>query len=395
MSNRPISSRSQATLTALRGLDSFLTSSRYARHDPATCVADLTFGNPHEMPPQGFCEALARQLEPRNPHWYAYALSVPSARESIAQALREWRGLPFQGSDIHMTSGAFGALAVAFATFVDPGDEVIHMIPSWFHYEAMTLHVGGTPVKVPLADDFDLDLAAIAEALTERTRMIVVNTPHNPAGRVFPPDTLQRLADLLRDAEQRTGQRIYLLADEPYSRLVYDGAPFHSPSKYYRRTLIAYSYGKVLLQPGARLGYLALTPGIPDAELISRAIVDNTVVGGWLYPDNLMQYAVADLEPLSIDLAALQRKRDRMVAALREIGYSVHTPEGTFYLLPRCPMADDVAFTELLAERDVYVLPGSLSYVPGYFRISLTATESAIEASIPVFAEVFKSLSAR
>lgn len=390
MSNRPISNRMSAASATLQGLNKFVTESRYARHDPATCKGDFTFGNPHEMPPEGFVEAMQRWLSPRHVHWYAYNLSVDRARESVAETLRESHDLPFTAEHIHMTSGAFGALAVAFGALLDPGDEVIHMVPSWFHYEAMTLHAGGVPIKVPMAADFDLDLDAVASALSERTRMIIVNTPHNPAGRIFSPSTLKALADVLTDAERRTGQRIYLLSDEPYSRLVYDGAPFHSPSGYYPRTLISYSYGKVLLQPGARLGYLAMTPGLPDSEAIGAAIVDASVIGGWLYPDNLMQYATPDLQSLSIDLAALQRKRDRLVAALREIGYSVHTPEGTFYLLPECPMADDVAFTEILAEREVYVLPGALCCLPGYFRISLTATAAAIEASIPVFAEAYE-----
>lgn len=374
----------------MQALNSFYLKSLYAHRNPATCKGDFTFGNPHELPPDGFVAALERQLQPRHPHWYAYTLDVPEARAAIAASLRERSGLPFAPHHVHMTGGAYGALAAALAAIIDPGDEVIHMLPSWFHYEAMTLHVGGTPVMVRLADDFDLDIDAIAAAITERTRMVLVNTPHNPGGRIVPPATLQRLADVLTDAEKRTGQPIYLLSDEPYNRLVYDGARFHSPAEYYPRTLISYSYGKVLLQPGARLGYLAMTPGIPDQESLGLAIMNATIAGGWLFPDNLMQYAAPDLDAVSIDVAALQRKRDKLVPALRNIGYSVHMPEATFYLLPESPMADDVAFVKLLAEREVYVTPGALSRAPGYFRISLTAPEAAIEPSLPVFAEVFE-----
>lgn len=374
----------------IQDLDEFLLRSPYATRDPARYKGDFTFGNPHEIPPAGFVEALQRSLTPRHPSWYAYLQSSDEARATVARALREWRGLPFEPSDIHMTAGAFGAIAVALAAIIDPGDEVIYCVPSWFHYSSMTLSQGGVPVTVPMTADFDLDVAAIAAALTPRTRMVIVNTPHNPSGRVFPPATLQRLADLLTATEERTGQTLYLLADEPYSRLVFDGARFYSPSAYYPRTLISYSYGKVLLQPGARLGYLALTPGIADAELLGHAIDTALIIGGWLYPDNIMQYAIADLEPLSIDLDVLQRKRDRLIGALRDIGYAVHEPQGAFYLLPESPMADDVAFTRMLADEEVYVLPGKICSMPGYFRISLTATESAIEASIPVFADAYR-----
>ena len=167
---------------------------------------------------------------------------------------------------------------------------------------------------------------------------------------------------------------------------MFDGRAFHSPTSYYANTLLAYSYGKVLLTPGLRIGFLALPPNMPNREQLRRDILLTQVAGAWQFPNALLQHGLANLDRLSIDLAHLQRKRDRMLQALRAMGYQVHTPEGTFYLLPKSPWADDVAFCELLGEHDVLVLPGSVTEIPGYFRISLTASDEMIDRGLPGFA---------
>jgi aspartate aminotransferase len=235
---------------------------------------------------------------------------------------------------------------------------------------------------------WDLDLDAIAGAITARTRVLIVNTPCNPTGRIYPPATLAALARLLTEASARHGRAIYILSDEPYSRLIFDGRRFHSPSEHYPHTLIAYSYGKVLLAPGQRIGFLAPAPAMPDREALRQAIFVAQGACGYAFANSLLQRAIGDLDPLSIDVAHLQRKRDRLLVALREQGYDVHTPEGTFYLLPRSPLADDAAFAELLAERGVPVLPGSFFDLPGYFRISLTGSDAMIDRAIPGFAAI-------
>lgn len=358
-------------------------------------VCDFTFGNPHEMPLPELVDALQRWAAPQDKDWFAYKTSEPSAREIVASSLREWRGLDFAPEDIALTNGGFGALASAMFTLIEPGDEVVYSLPPWFSYEPMVLAVGGEPVKVKArGDDFDLDLEAIEAAIGPRTRIVIVNTPNNPTGRVYPPGTLDRLAAILTAASRRIGRTIYLLSDEPYSRLVFDGRPFHSPAAYYPETLIAYSYGKVLLAPGQRLGWLAMAPSVTDRERLRSLIGYAQSSLGWLFPNALMQHAIGDLDRLSIDLNQLQHKRDRMVAALRDMGYQVHSPEGTFYLLPRSPIADDRAFTEVLAEEKVFVLPGTVCEIPGYFRISLTANEAMIEQSLPRFARAIDKVRA-
>jgi aspartate aminotransferase len=365
----------------------FFTQSSYARRASDPTVCDFAVGNPHELPLAGFTEALGRWNVPQSSDWYAYKMSEPASCAVVAATLRERRGLPFEEPDIFMTNGAFAALAVALGAIVDQGDEVIFLSPPWFFYEALIASSGGRPVRVKVdPDSFDLDLDAIEAAIGPHTRAIIVNSPHNPTGKIYPPATLERLASLLATASQRIGRTIYLLSDEAYSRIIFDDRDYHSPSAFYPNTFLIYTYGKTLLTPGQRLGYIALPPSMPDREQIRLALLTSQLMTGYAFPNALLQHALPDLEGLSIDIAHLQRKRDRLVGALRELGYSLHVPEGTFYLLPRAPMADDVAFTELLAEYDILCLPGTLVELPGYFRISLTATDDMIERGLPGFA---------
>jgi aspartate aminotransferase len=356
------------------------------RQHPDVC--DFAFGNPQEVAIPGFAESLARSSAPEDKDWYAYKRSEPDARAVVAKRLTEWRGLPFEDADIAMTPGGFGAIAVALHALLDRDDEVIFSVPPWFFYEAMILAAGGMPVKVPvMSSDHDLDVDAIAAAITPRTRMVIVNTPNNPTGRIYPAETLTRLATVLSEASDRFGSPIYLLSDEPYARLVFSDAAMVSPAAFYPNTLMAYSYGKVLLTPGQRLGWLALAPSMPEREQMRRVIEIAQMSGGWLFPNALMQHSIEDLEHLSIDLADLEAKRNLMGNALLGLGYHLTLPEGTFYLWVRSPQDDDYGFAMGLAERGVLVLPGSASEGPGYFRISLTATRDMIERSLPIFAE--------
>jgi aspartate aminotransferase len=368
-------------------LGSFVTDSPWARRRFEPGISDFTLGNPHEMALPGFVDALQRAIIPRDENWFAYKDSERASREIVAASLREFIGLPFEPADIAMTTGGFGALAAALKAVTTPGDEVIFSLPPWFLYEIMIVDNGLIPVKVQIdPTTFDLDLGAIEAAITPRTRVVIINTPHNPTGRIYPPETLEKLAALLTEASRRNGRTIYVLSDEPYNRIVFDGARFHSPTAFYPNTLLAYSYGKVLLTPGQRIGYLALPPTMPDREAVRESIFFAQIAAGYLFPNALLQHALADLDGLSIDIAHLERKRDRMVAALRAMGYQVHIPEGTFYLLPRSPWEDDLAFTDLLAQYGIFVLPGAIAEIPGYFRISLTASDAMIERALPGFA---------
>jgi aspartate aminotransferase len=387
MTDRPILGRVRALAEAAQPFMRFFTDSAYARKAGTPGVSNFAIGNPHELPLPGLVAALQRAATPQDENWFAYKASEPRSQEIVAASLRAWRGIPFEPPDIALTNAGFGALAIGLKAVTDPGDEVIFNLPPWFFYELLCVEAGLVPVKVDTRPEtFDLDLDAIAAAITPRTRVLIVNTPNNPTGRIYPPETLIALADLLDEASRRNGRPIYILSDEPYSRIVFDGRAFYSPTAYYPNTLLAYSYGKVLLAPGQRIGFLALPPTMPDREALRRTIMLVQFAGAHLWPNALLQHALAELDQLSIDIGHLQRKRDRLVQALREMGYQVQVPEGTFYLLPKSPWPDDVAFAELLGEHDILVLPGSVAEIPGYFRISLTASDAMIDRALPGFA---------
>ncbi len=364
----------------------WMTGGDWERHKLDPGIADFTFGNPQELPLPGLVTALQRAATPRDKDWFAYKFSEAEPREVVVGSLRGRTGIPFRAEDVAMTAGAFGALGVTIRALCDEGDEVIFLSPPWFFYELMITSSGATPVRVRLsAPAFDLDPDAIAAAITPRTRAIIVNSPHNPTGRVYRQPELAALADVLRTASGRNGRPIVLLSDESYNRILFDGIEFHSPAIDYDATVTIYTYGKTLLAPGQRIGYAALHPDFPDREAVNYRIFVQQLASGWGFPNAVLQHAIGDLEGLSIDIGALEARRDRMVPALREMGYEVTNPEGTFYCMIRSPDPDDMAFTRRLAELGALVLPGTIVELPGWFRISLTASDEMVESGLRAF----------
>ena len=364
-------------------------------HSPAQggrkMIANFLTGDPQELPAPGFVEALQRCSVPTSSDWFAYRFLHQPARQAAAASLSAELGMGFAAEDIFPTRGAAGAIALALHTVVDPGDEVVFLSPPWFYYEAMILSSGAIPVRVRLEPPaFDLDIEAIVAALGPRTRAVLINTPHNPTGRIYPAAALQRLADGLAKTAARYGRPIWVISDEAYSRILFDNRSFVSPGVFHPYSMLARTYSKSTLAPGQRLGYLALVPGLPEAEAMRTALFHVLFSSGLVMPDAVMQYALPDIDGLLIDIAAIQRRRDRMVTRLREQGYQLHIPEATFYLLPRAPIADDRAFCALVADQGVAVLPGHVIELPGYFRISLTATDEMVEQSLPIFARVIE-----
>jgi aspartate aminotransferase len=386
-----ISSRTRAVDAAFAAVQAFYSSSRYSQHrlDPDVC--DFTFGNPHEMPLAGVVEAIRQHAQPRDKNWFAYKTSEDVPRAFVAEHLGRELHLDFAPADIALTTGAFAAIMLAVHQVLDPGDEAIFSEPAWFCYEPIVRAAAGVPRAVALtAPRFDLDLDAIDAAIGPRTRLVIVNTPHNPTGRIYARDTLLSLADLLERASSRVGHRIYLLSDEPYRRLRFDGRNFESPAAVYPWTLISYSYGKILLTPGQRIGYLALSPLMPDPERreFQSSMMAAQMALGWCFPNAVMQYAIPDLETLSIDQRALARRRDQLMPALTVNGYEPLPPEGTFYLWSKWPDGSPGQLWDELADRKVFVLPGSLMHAPGYFRVSLTASDQMVERAVRVFEQV-------
>jgi aspartate aminotransferase len=386
-----ISARMIATDAAFEVVKSFVLNSRYAERRLESGMCDFTFGNPHEMPLEGIVNAIRERAIPHDKNWFAYKTSEQNPQAFVAERLSRELDLTFEPGDIALTTGAFAAIMVAFRLVVDAGDEVIYSEPAWFCYEPMLLAGNAVPRKVNLQPPtFDLDLAAVEAAIGPKTRLVIVNTPHNPTGRIYSRASLEVLADLLERASSRIGHRIFLLSDEPYRQLRFDGRGFTSPAALYPWTLISYSFGKVLLAPGQRLGYLALSPLMPTADrhALRSVMFSAQMALGWCFPNAVMQYAVPDLDKLSIDQVALTRRRDWFMAALSSAGYSVLAPEGTFYLWSKWTDNDPQRQWNALADRDVFVLPGSIMNAPSYFRISLTASDEMVERALPAFTEV-------
>jgi aspartate aminotransferase len=388
-----VSSRVRAADASMATLKDFFFASRYADRRSAPGISDFTFGNPHEMPLAGLVSAMQSHVTPHDKNWFAYKTSEEEPQAFLAEAVGRELALPFAPADIALTNGAFAAISVAFRLTLDAGDEAIYSEPAWFLYEPTLLAADAVPRKVDLKPEtFDLDLAAIEAAVTPRTRLVIVNTPHNPTGRIYSKDALRDLADLLERASAKIGHRIFLLSDEPYRRIRFDGRGFVSPAAVYPWTLIAYSYGKILLAPGQRIGYLAISPLMPaeDRAAMQEAVVSAQMSLGWSFPNALMQYSVPELETIGIDIGALARRRDRLTAVLTGAGYEMLEPEGTFYLYGAWPKGDPARMLDALADRDVFVMPGTLMNRPKHFRISLTASDAMVDRALPAFAEILE-----
>jgi aspartate aminotransferase len=326
---------------------------------------------------------------PEDKNWFAYTVHNQSGAEAVAAALTTRTGLAFDPDDVRFAPGTFGALGSVLRTLVDQDDEVIFLSPPWFFYESMIAVLGAKAVRVTLRGPrYRLDAEAIGAAITPRTRAIIVNSPHNPTGRIYDRTELDALAVVLGDASARHDRPIVLISDESYNRILFDGRAFVSPAVAYPHTLILYTYGKQLLAPGERIGYIAVSPQIHGRMALRDALRFSQIVGGWQIPNATLQRAVVDLERLSIDVGALERRRDRLGAALTAMGYDVMIPDATFYMMVRSPIADERTFVNRLAARGVFVGPGDLFEMPGYFRISLTANDDMVTRALPVFAAV-------
>ncbi len=366
-------------------LDFFLHSPYQEKQsDPDACV--FAFGNPQSMPLEGFTKALQKAIVPQNKDWFAYKQSEPAAQEAVAASLHARLGIAFEPDDIALTTGAFAGLMLLCHMLTEPGDEIIYNMPGWFFYESTIAHSRATPVCVRTQPStFDLDLDAIAAAITPRTRAVIVNSPNNPSGRIYPPAALERLAAILEEAGARYGRTVYLISDEAYSQILLNGAQFTSPTAYYPHSFLVYTWGKVLLTPGQRIGFIALPPQMPHREQMRQMLLLAQMTLGWAYPNALLQHALPDLLHLSIDIPALERRIARMYGALTEMGYEVLRPEGTFYMNFVSPIEDDVEFSRRLMERNVLALPGRVMEMPGYLRLSMTAGEEMVERSLPRF----------
>lgn len=355
-------------------------------------VYDFSIGNPDLDPPRRFTEALRRYAgdDTHGRHKYMANPGYPETRTAVARSLDRTYGLPFKAEHVVMTVGAGGAINVALKTLLDPGDEVIVSKPFFVEYGFYIENHGGTMVTVPTRDDFDLDPEAISRAFTPKTRVVLINNPNNPTGVVYPQQTLNRLGEVLRQASAGRDRPIVLIDDAPYRKLVYDMDRCTSPFSAYEHTLMGTSHSKDLGVPGERIGFLAVSPRCDDAATVSAGAAFANRVLGFVNAPALMQRVVAEVQDELIDLDWYRRKRDRLVNELSRMGYQVPYPGGAFYVFPKAPGGDDLAFVERLKQRRVLVVPGSGFGSPGYFRIAYCTRDENIEGALPAFEAVLK-----
>lgn len=364
---------------------------KYGARATSPDACDFLAGNPTELPLPEYVAALQKAAVADSPAYYRYGPPWQPAVDAVTKALGDRLELPLDPQDVFLTRGAASGLVLLLRVLLEPGDQVMMMSPPWFFYESLVIQSGAEPVKVPLTGDrFDLDLPAIEAAITPRTRIVVVNTPHNPSGRIYPLEDLAGLATILEEASQRYGRRIFLISDEAYARILFTGARMVTPAHAYPATFMLHTYSKSILAPMQRAGYLAMAPTMPGREDLRMPLLWASLTAS-VPPDTVMQRAMPELETMLVDIPALERRRDRLVAELRRIGYRLEVPEAGFYLFIHTPTPDAQAFCDALAERGVITLPGEAFERPGFFRMSLTATDEMVDRALPILEEVWRA----
>ncbi len=347
-------------------------------------VFDLSLGNPVIEPPTEFKDELRRLAsEPMaGMHRYMPNPGYMETRQAVAGSLAEESGLPFEGGDIVMTCGAAAAANVVLKTILNPGDEVIILAPYFFEYLYYIDNHGGVAVVANTTDRFQLNLSAIDQAITPRTRAIIVNSPNNPSGVVYSANEITGLADLLNRKQVEHGTEIFLISDEPYKRIIFDSMDFPQLLPSYDNSIIVTSHAKDLALPGERIGFIAVNPNYPEKEELAAGFSFCNRTLGFVNAPALMQHVVRNLQGVSIDPDYYQRKRDFMHTSLLEMGYDTVKPGGAFYLYPKSPIEDDVAFTKELLQSNVLVVPGRGFGTPGYFRISYCVEDWVLEGAV-------------
>ena len=356
-------------------------------------VFDLSLGNPVLEPPDEFFAELKRIADDPIPgmHRYMPNAGYPETRAAVAAQLAEETGLDFSADHVVMSCGAGGALNVVLKTLLDPGDEVVIFAPYFVEYFFYADNHGGSCRVVPPVDGFLPDFDALEATIDERTRVVLINSPNNPSGVVYPEEALSRMGEIIADKEAESGREIFLVSDEPYRRLLFDGLDYPHIFHHHPRSIVATSHSKDLALPGERIGYVAAHPDYSDVEELMDGLVFCNRTLGFVNAPALMQHIVAKLQSVTVDVGQYQDKRDFMYDRLTEIGYEVVKPEGAFYMFPRSPMADDVEFVAELQKYNVLVVPGTGFGMPGYFRLSFCVTDETLAGSIPGFRKAFVS----
>jgi len=357
-------------------------------------VFDLSLGNPVMKPPPEFHQELRRLAENPIPgmHRYMENAGYAETRTAVAKQLSLEAGINFTKDDILMTCGAAGALNVVLKTIVNRGEEVIIFAPYFAEFINYIENHDGIAKVLPADEQFIPRLDVLETAITARTRAVLINYPNNPSGAVYSEDFLHQLGELLKDKANKYGKEIFLINDEAYRNLVYNGVKCPQIWPYYQQSIIVTSHSKDLAIPGERIGYIAVHPDLNDHKELMAGFAHCNRILGYVNAPALMQHLVRHLQAVSVSVAEYQRKRDFLYSHLTEMGYSIVKPQGTFYMFPKSPLEDDIAFIKELRRWRVLTVPGRSFGSPGYFRISYCTDDGTLEGSLAGFRKVAQKL---
>ena len=355
-------------------------------------VYDFSLGNPNVEQPEEFKRELINLASEiiHLKHGYTPNAGYSETRKAIAQKISKTSGLKIDLDHIIMSCGAGGALNVILKALLDPGDEVMVLKPFFVEYPFYIENYGGIVKYAETKKDFSLDIDSISEAISDKTKAIIINSPNNPTGIVYNEKEIGELSRVLLEKGRATGKTIYLISDEPYAEIVFDGVTVPSIFKAYPNSILAYSYSKTLSLPGERIGYIAVNPQIYEAGDLISALILCTRIMGFVHAPALMQRIVARLQDVAVNVKIYQNKRDLLCTGMAKAGYKFTKPQGAFYLFVQSPIPDDVAFVQMLLKKNILVVPGSGFGGPGYFRIAYCVDDATIVNSLDGFAQAIK-----
>lgn len=359
-------------------------------------VYDFSLGNPNVAPPEEIKQSIIDILEAEEPtfvHGYMNNAGYEDVRNTIAQHLNKLHGTQFTEKNILMTVGAAGGLNVTFKTLIDPEDEVIAFAPYFGEYRSYAANYGANLVVIPPnIPTFQPDLKELEERITAKTKAVIINSPNNPTGIIYSEETIKEMARILTDKEKEFGTDIYLIADEPYRELAYDGVSVPYVTKYYKNTIVGYSYSKSLSLPGERIGYLVMPDELSDFEnIISAATTANRILG-FVNAPSIMQRVVARCINSAVDVNIYNKNRETLYNGLIEMGYECIKPEGAFYLFIKSPIQDEAEFCNMAKEHRVLIVPGSSFACPGYIRMAYCVSYDTIVGALPQMQKVMNEV---
>lgn len=359
-------------------------------------VYDFSLGNPNLPAPKEVKEAIERILEEEDPvflHGYMSNSGYEDVRAAVADSLNRRFGTAFQEENIIMTVGAAGGMNVIMKTLLNPGDEVLTFAPYFGEYRAYVTNYDGILVVVPAnTADFQPDLKAFADRITPKTKAVIVNTPNNPTGVIYSEETIRGLADILREKQQEYGTSIYLISDEPYRELAYDGNEVPYLTKYYDNTIVGYSFSKSLSLPGERIGYLVLPDALDDGDAVRSAANVATRILGYVNAPSLFQRVIMHCLDAQVDVEYYNRNREALYQGLKKVGLDCIKPQGAFYLFVKSPMEDEKEFCAAAKKHNILLVPGSSFDCPGYVRLAYCVSHEMIQRSLPHFAELMQEI---